>query len=308
MSEISEFDLQGYSAAISGLVANAGAYVAAIKSAPYRVTTGVVFREDLIAVNNHLLKREGKIPVQLPAGDLVEATILGRDPALDVAVLQVAGAQWALPQQEKDEALKAGALAVVVGRTLDVGLSASVGILGAVGGPRRNWRGGELARFLRLDVNLYPSQAGAGVVSATGAFVGMATGAILRHSALAIPMENLHSIAHELLTEGGIRQGYLGVGLQPVSIPEHLQSKSPLAGESGLMIVSIEPGSGADKAGLQMGDILLAVGGASLTHVESLLNTLRYPLKGESLHFTILRAGEVMSIETGFTVRVGTRS
>jgi S1-C subfamily serine protease len=121
-------------------------------------------------------------------------------------------------------------------------------------------------------------------------------------------MENLHSIAHELLTEGGIRQGYLGVGLQPVSIPEHLQSKSPLAGESGLMIVSIEPGSGADKAGLQMGDILLAVGGASLTHVESLLNTLRYPLKGESLHFTILRAGEVMSIETGFTVRVGTRS
>ena len=93
-----------------------------------------------------------------------------------------------------------------------------------------------------------------------------------------------------------------------MSIPEHLQSKSPLAGESGLMIVSIEPGSGADKAGLQMGDILLAVGGASLTHVESLLNTLRYPLKGESLHFTILRAGEVMSIETGFTVRVGTRS
>ena len=308
MSEVSEFDLPGYSAAISKLVAQAGAYVVAVKSAPYRVTSGVIFREDLIAINSHLLKREGKIPVHLPSGDATEATILGRDPALDLAILQVAGAKWPVPQPEKEEALKAGALTVVVGRTLDAGLSASVGILGAVGGPRHSWRGGELAHFLRLDVNLYPSQAGAAVVSATGNFVGMATGAILRHSALAIPMDNLNNTAHELLTEGGIRQGYLGVGLQPVAIPEHLQSKSPLAGESGLMIVSIEPGSGADKAGLQLGDILLAANNNRLTHVESLMSALRLPLKNESLAFTILRAGEVMSIEAGITVRVGKRS
>jgi len=308
MSEGSEFDLQGYSAAISGLVERAGAHVAAIKSAPYRVTSGVVFGSDLIAVNNHLLKREGKIPVQLPGGEAVDAAILGRDPALDVAVLQVAGAKWNVPPTEADTALKAGALAVVVGRTLDVGLSASVGILGAVGGPRRSWRGGELERFLRLDVNLYPSQAGAAVVSATGCFVGMATAAILRHSALAVPMGTLDSVAHELLTQGGIRQGYLGVGLQPVSIPEHLQSKSPLAGESGLMIVSIESGSGADKAGLQMGDILLAAGNTRLTQVDSLMSALRFPLQNESLQLTILRAGEVKTVEAGISVRVGKRN
>ncbi len=308
MSEGSEFDLQGYSAAISGLVEKAGAHVAAIKSAPYRVTSGVVFGADLIAVNNHLLKREGKIPVQLPGGDAVEAAILGRDPALDVAILQVAGAQWNVPQTEEDASLKAGALAVVVGRTLDVGLSASVGILGAVGGPRRSWRGGELERFLRLDVNLYPSQAGAAVVSATGRFVGMATAAILRHSALAVPMGTLRSVAHELLTQGGIRQGYLGVGLQPVSIPEHLQSKSPLAGESGLMIVSIEQGSGAEKAGLQLGDILLAAGDTRLAQIDSLLSALRFPLPSESLQLTILRAGEVKSLEAGISVRVGKRN
>jgi S1-C subfamily serine protease len=204
----------------------------------------------------------------------------------------------------EDTELRAGALAVVVGRTLDAGLSASAGILGAVGGPRRSWRGGELDRFLRLDVNLYPSQAGAAVVSATGGFVGMATAAILRHSALAVPMGTLHGVADELLTTGGIRQGYLGVGLQPVSIPEHLQSKSTLAGESGLMIVSIEPGASAEKAGLQLGDILLAADDTSLTHVESLMGSLRGTLIGKPVLFTILRAGEVVTKE----IEIGARA
>jgi S1-C subfamily serine protease len=308
MSEVSDFDLQGYSAAISALVEKAGAHVAAIKSAPYRITSGVIFRPDLLAVNNHLLKREGKIPVHLPSGDTAEANILGRDPALDVAILQVPGAQWTAAQTEEDSALRAGALAVVVGRTLDAGLSASVGILGAVGGPRRSWRGGELERFIRLDVNLYPSQAGAAVVSASGAFVGMATAAILRHSALAVPIGTLNSVADELLTNGGIRQGYLGVALQPVSIPEHLQSKSALAGESGLMIVSIEPDSSAEKAGFQLGDILLAAGNTGLTQIESLMGTLRVQLLGKPILFTILRAGEVKSIEVEPAVRIGRRS
>jgi len=308
MSEISEFDLQSYSAAISSLIERAGAYVAAVKSAPYRITSGVIFRQDLIAVNNHLLKREGKIPVHLPSGDAAEANIVGRDPALDVAILQVPSAHWGVPATEEDVALRAGALAIVVGRTLDAGLSASAGILGAVGGPRRSWRGGELERFLRLDVNLYPSQAGAAVVSASGGFVGMATAAILRHSALAVPMGTLNSTANELLSEGGIRQGYLGVGLQPVSIPEHLRTKSPLAGETGLMIVSIEPGTSAEKAGLQLGDILIVAASTSLTHVESLMGTLRGSLIGKPMRFTILRAGEVTTMEIEIAERLGRRN
>jgi S1-C subfamily serine protease len=308
MSETPEFDLQSYSAAISGLVEKAGAYVAAVKSAAYRVTSGVIFREDLIAVNHHLLKREGKIPLHLPTGEVAEANILGRDPAVDVAILQVPGAQWATPQTEESTALRAGALAVVVGRTLDAGLSASAGILGAVGGPRRSWRGGELERFLRLDANLYPSQAGAAVVSATGRFVGMATAAILRHSALAVPMGTLNGIADEMLSEGGIQQGYLGVGLQPVTIPDHLRSKSPLAGETGLMIVSVEAGSSAEMAGLQLGDILIAIDGASLTHVESLMGALRGKAVGKPALFGILRAGEAASIGIEIAARPGRRS
>ena len=234
-----EFDLAGYSRAVSVVIEEAGRSVVAVKSAAYRVTSGVAFRENLIAVNNHALKREGEIPVHLPDGSEAEASVLGRDASIDVAVLFLRDKALPILELENDSELHAGALTIVVGRTLDAGLSASVGILGAVADKRRTWRGGGLDKFLRLDVNFYPSQAGASVVSATGKFIGMATPAMLRHSSLAIPPKTLDRIADELLREGRVRRGYLGVGLQPVAIPAHLRNRSPLAGDVGLMVLSL---------------------------------------------------------------------
>jgi S1-C subfamily serine protease len=297
MDSENQFDLEAYSRSLTRVVEQAGRSVVAIKPGAYRVVSGVAFREDLIAVNNHQLKREGVVPVHLPDGAEAQATILGRDPTRDVAVLQTRDVKLEICAPEQEANLKPGALAVVVGRTIDAGLSASVGILGAVGGARRTWRGGDLHRFLRLDVNLYPSQAGAAVVSAAGRFLGMATGAMLRHSALAIPPETLHQIADELLREGHIRQGYLGVGLQPVAIPEHLRSRSPLAGQTGLMVLSVEPDTGADKAGLQLGDILVAAGGTTLSDTESLLALLRGEAVGKPMKIALLRAGNLVETE-----------
>ena len=288
MSEVPELDLQAYSSAVTQLVDQAGAFVVAVKPAAYRVASGVIIAEDLVAVNSHALRREGNIPVHLPEGESVEASILGRDPSVDVAILQITGGKMSFVKPEEEALHRAGALAVVVGRTLDAGLSASAGILGAVGGSRRSWRGGELSRFLRLDVNLYPSQAGAAVVSARGLFFGMATPAILRHSALAVPYETLTRIAHELRTQGGILQGYLGLGLQPVAIPEHLRSKSSLAESSGLIVLSIEPGTSADQAGMQLGDILIAADLLALTDTETLMGALRGDAVGKPLKLTVL--------------------
>jgi S1-C subfamily serine protease len=125
----------------------------------------------------------------------------------------------------------------------------------------------------------------------------MATGAMLRHSALAIPYETLNRVADELLKEGRIRQGYLGVGLQPVAIPENLRSKSLVAGEAGLMVLSVEPGTGADDAGLQLGDILIAAGGAKLTDTETLMSALRGDAVGRPMSLTLIRAGGIVEVE-----------
>jgi S1-C subfamily serine protease len=299
-------DLENYSTAVTRLVENAGAFVVAVKSAAYRVSSGVIFRDDLIAVNNHALRREGAIPVQMPDGSETSAAILGRDAPVDVAILKVNGVKRPASAAANDSAV-AGAFVAVVGRTFDCGLSASVGILGAVGGPRRTWRGEQLDRFLRLDVNSYPSQAGAAVVLANGAFLGMATAAMLRHSTVAVPAVTLDRIADELLSEGKIRQGYLGVGLQPVKVPEKLRAETGRAAATGLMVLSIEPGSSAEQGGLELGDILVAAGVAAgetlLEDPETLQGVLRGAAVGNPMKFTVLRAGRAVEIELRIAAR-----
>jgi S1-C subfamily serine protease len=303
-----EFDLVGYSKALAGVIEQASQSVVAVKSAAYHVTSGVAFRENLIAVSNHTLRREGSIPVHLPDGGEAEASILGRDPSIDLALLLLRDKTVPVLEIESDAELRAGALAIVVGRTLDAGLSASLGILGAVADHRRTWRGGGLDKFLRLDVNFYPSQTGAAVVSATGKFIGMATPAMLRHSSLAIPPKTLNRVADELLREGRVRRGYLGVGLQLVAIPKHLQSKAPVAGEVGLMVLSIEPETGAEQAGLQLGDILLAANGTALSALEILMNELTGEVVGKTVKLTLLRAGNVIELQVPVSERGGKRN
>jgi S1-C subfamily serine protease len=302
MEQATDLDLQTYSTAVTRLVENAGAFVVAVKSAAYRVSSGVIFRDDLIAVANHALRREGAVPVHLPDGSEASATILGRDAPVDVAILKVSGAKRpSVPANGPIPA--AGALVAVVGRTLDCGLSASVGILGAVGGPRRTWRGEQVERFLRLDVNSYPSQAGAAVVLANGTLLGMATAAMLRHSTVAVPPETLDRIANELLSQGKIRQGYLGISLQLVGVPEKLRAETGRAAKSGLMVLSIEPGTSAEEGGLELGDILVASGETLLEDPETLQGVLRGDAVGKPLKFTVLRGGRAIEIELRIAAR-----
>ena len=287
-------DLENYSAAVVQLVANAGAFVVAVKSAAYRVSSGVIFRDDLIAVNNHALRREGAIPVELPDGNEAYAAIVGRHAPLDVAILKVEGARRPAAATASNSASIAGALVAVVGRTLDCGLSASVGIVGAVGIGRRSG-------FVRLDVNAYPSQAGAAVVLANGAFLGMATAA--SRSVIAIPSATLDIIANELLSQGKIRQGYLGVSLQPVAVPEKLRAETGRPVAAGLMVLSIEPGTGAEEGGVELGDILVAAGETLLDDPETLQAILQGDAVGKPMKFTVLRAGRAIELE----LRIGAR-
>ncbi len=173
MSEVSEFDLQGYSAAISGLVEKTGAYVAAIKSAPYRVTSGVIFREDLIAVNNHLLKREGKIPVHLPAAKQ-RRQHCGPRPGGGFSHSACAGSTMArLHKQKKTKPCGQALWRWWWDARWTRAYRPVSGILGAVGGPRRSWRGGELERFLRSGRESLPF--------ASGRRSGFGDGAICGH-------------------------------------------------------------------------------------------------------------------------------
>jgi len=180
--------------------------------------------------------------------------------------------------------------------TADVGASVSLGILGAVGAARRTWRGGTLDHFVRLDVNLYPSQNGAAVINGDGQLIGMATPALSRHSTMAIPVSAIARTVSELQKEGRIRQGWLGVGVQPVQIPMHLREKLAGAPEFGLILLNAVADSPAAEAGLQIGDILITLDGKSVSDVEELQALLRGPLVGKQVPTLILRGGEPLHL------------
>ncbi len=287
-------DLAGLSQSFVDLIARSASGVVAVKAAPYRVVSGICVRDNVFAVADHSLRREDRVPVHTMSGNHVSAAILGRDPGIDVAFLKADGLDPTPLTAADPVSLKPGSLAAVVGLTLDVGLSSSIGILGAVGGPRRTWRGATLDHFYRLDVNLYPSQSGAAVVNHAGQLIGLATPALLRHSAVAVPLVTINRVLDELLKTGRIRQGYLGVGMQPIVIPAGLREKTGYTSESGLIVLSVESGSPAEEAGVQLGDILIALDAKPITDVDELQASLRGENVGRSLRALFVRGGETV--------------
>ena len=109
----------------------------------------------------------------------------------------------------------------------------------------------------------------------------------------------------ELLSQGKIRQGYLGVGLQPVAVPEKLRAETGRAGLAGLMVLSVEPGTSAEEGGLELGDILVAAGETLLEDPETLQGVLRGDTVGKPMKFTVLRAGRAVEIELRIAARRG---
>jgi S1-C subfamily serine protease len=303
MNETPATSLQTLSRGLESLVQTAVGGIVAVKALAYRVSTGICIGPNLIAVADHAVKREEDVPILTSSGDEIKGTLLGRVPSVDVAFL-IAGQSSLNPlPPAPEDSLKTGSLIAVVGLTTDVGPSASLGILGAVGERRRTWRGGVLDRFIRLDVNLYPSQVGAAVLNTQGQLIGLATPALLRHSAVAVPLGTLKRLSEELLKEGRVRHGHLGVAVQTVAFPESLRNKVSLDSRSGLMIMSITPDGPAEKAGMQLGDILVSLGTQQLSTVEDLQDALEGTSIGAVVPALIIRGGETVQLSVTIAER-----
>ena len=156
-----------------------------------------------------------------------------------------------------DAALRVGHMVLALG----YGPRASWGVISALGPRWRTWRGGEIERLVRLDLTLYPGFSGGPLVDAGGRVVGLNTSGLARDARLAVPATTVTRVADELLRIGHVSRGYLGLGMQPVRLPEPLRARLGLPGEAGLIVVMVEPDGPAARAGVMLGDVLVALDG-----------------------------------------------
>jgi len=189
----------------------AAANIVAVHTERRGSSSGIVWRTGVIITSEHSLRRDEEIQVTLPNGRVAPATLVGRDPSTDLAVLKCADATNAVPEFGDVAALKPGSLTLVVGRTRASGPVAALGVVSLVAADRRTWTGASLIPYVRLDVGLQPTAVGGAVIDASGKVVGLATPRFARFGAIAVPASSINKIADTLLQKGHIPRGYLGV-------------------------------------------------------------------------------------------------
>jgi S1-C subfamily serine protease len=281
---------------LAGAVERAGRATVAVNARQRVPSSGVQWRQGIVVTADHTVERDEDITVTLPDGRTVPATLAGRDPGTDLAVLKVQGAEWPAAEIGDAAALKVGHVVLAVARPGERGLSASVGVVSYLGEAWRTWRGGQIDRFVRPDLTLYPGFSGGPLADVQGRVMGINTSGLSRGGALAIPASTVNRVADQLVATGRIARGYLGIGMQPVTVPAALKSKLGLASGGGLVVVSVQPGGPAEKAGVLIGDILVALDGKPVADTDDVQALLDPERVGKSIAATVIRGGEVAAL------------
>lgn len=269
--------------------------VVAVHGRPRISSSGIVWRPGLVLTADAALRRDEDIRVSLPNGETVAATLKGRDPSTDLALLACDTAS-ATPATFATNAAKPGHIVLTVGRTADTGPIVTMGIVSGVSGEWQAWRGGKLDEFVRLDVSLYPTSVGGAVADPEGHLLGIVAAGLSRSSVLTITRATIDRVAETLLTKGRISRGYLGIGLQHVAIPESVKQLLKLTQDTGIMALNVaDEGPGA-RAGMMMGDVILSLGGREITSAEALHAVLDPSTVGKQLPVSILRGGALIAL------------
>jgi S1-C subfamily serine protease len=270
------------------LVERTARSVVAVHSGGRWPASGIHWRSGIVVTAEEVLERDENIKLTLPGGRLVEASLAGRDPTTDVAVLRfqpdglpVAATTNAAP--------RAGDLVLAVGNREGSSLAA-LGIVALAGGPWHSARGGTIDNFIRLDLALSPVGEGGALVDAHGQVMAM-TVLGPRHRAIAIPASTIERAVDQLLARGQVFRGYLGAGLRPIG-RERASGGSAASGDGrGVLVVSIDPDGPSRRAGLLLGDIVTAWNGKPIDRVREVMHLLGPESVGTTVDLGLTRGG-----------------
>ena len=305
MKDMANSILETISSEFASAAEKVGSSVVAVHARRWMPTSGIEWKRGVVITVHHGVQRDEDIQVLLGAGRTVSAKLAGRDPSTDIAVLRIEEGSSGTPQLGDSTSLRLGHLVLALGRTRRGDLVASSGIIGGISGEWRNRRGGHLDQHIRLDLALYPGFSGGPLLNARGEVVGINTRGLDHGRAVTVPAATVNRVVEELLEKGYIARPYLGIAMQPVDVPENMRSKLPPQTRVGLLVMNVESGGPAEKAGVLLGDVLFEVGGETVERVDTIQDSLATAKIGDVLQIGVIRAGEIkpLSINLGERAR-----
>ena len=288
-----ESSLINLSNELAGIVQALDPYLVSVRARRHYPSSGFLWGSDVVVTADHTIQRDEDIAVTFAGGKTIGATLAGRDPGTDLAILKTEAPGQSGAGVGRADGVKAGELALVLGRSPDSGVNASLGIVSATSGPWRTWRGGQLDGYIRLDAKMFPNSSGGAVVNARGEIIGIATPVLSRIAGLAIPVSTVKRVVEKLLEKGFVPRGYLGIGVQAIPFHEELRQRLSVPNKSGLIVLTVESNGPADKAGVLIGDIVTGLGELAAEQADDLQAFSDSRMIGKSVSVKFIRGGEL---------------
>jgi S1-C subfamily serine protease len=284
--------LIAFSDKIAQLVEGAAGAVVGVDAGGRRSSSGIHWRSGVVVTAEEVLERDEGIKVTLPGGRVTEASLAGRDPTTDVAVLRFQPDGLSAAAVAK-AAPRAGEIVLAVG-SHDGAPLAHLGVVAFANGPWQSRRGGTIDRLLRLDLALSPVAEGGAIVDVEGRVIGMA---VLgpRRRVLAIPSTTIDRAVDQLLARGHVFRGYLGAGLEPLR--RHRANGTSQASGSGVLVVSVDPNGPSARAGILVGDIVTTWNGNAVERVREVIRLLGPESVGSTVDLGLIRAGAATALK-----------
>ncbi len=262
--------------------------------------SGFLFTPDgLILTNSHVVHHAVHVDLTLTDGRRMQADLVGEDPDTDLAVLRIGAPGLAPARLGDSRSLQVGQVVIAIGNPYGFQYSVTAGVVSALGRSLRARSGRLIDDVIQTDAALNPGNSGGPLVTAQGLVVGVNTAVILPAQGLcfAIPINTAKLVAARLIKDGKIRRGYLGMGGQNVPIPRRLVRAHHLPDETGILVVSIEDGSPAKRAGLAEGDVIVRYGVHSVAGIDDLHRLLIDEEVGVRSTLAVLRGAEIVSLD-----------